>query len=792
MEPGTTPRAATTLFGHGFTDIISVLPPAALLSPTSRLRADQRGKVPGKKLPDGTWVGFHQWLKHETTAADAEQWARDGANIGLRTARFPAVDIDCTNDGLSRRIAEIARDALGPAPSRIGQAPKQLLLYRTVDPFRRLRLWIKDSENGNEHLVEVLGAGQQFVATGIHPKTNQPYRWDCDIDQLTPDQLTTIDRDAVERFLSSLQHALEPQGFTCRREGRGGSHADRSSINQAHLKAPRIEVLREAVRCIPNTNAEFPGRDDYIRMGYAIRAASQDEPEAGFEIFSAWAFWEGEDHYDGNTPETVRSDWERMQSPYEIGWDYIRDLARGHGFADAALDFEADLTEEQGDTPAAILYSEQDLADTFINEHGPVLRYVPLEKAWYTWDGVRWSRDVRLRAHELAKATLRTIADRVARSGVTPQEQAKGLRLARTLSARAKVTNILELPSSDSRVVLTPDEFDADLWILNTPAGMIDLRTAETHPNNPTTHLTKTTTARVDRDGDATRWLQFLHEATRGDQELQRYLQRLAGYCVTGSVSEHVVVFVHGGGGNGKSVFLNTLAHVLGDYATEAPMSTFLATTYDRHPTEIAALRGARLVAASETDSRGTWNEARLKSLSGGDPLTARLVYRDFFTFQPQFTLLLVGNHRPQLSNVDDAIRRRLHLVPFTHKPEEPDPDLPEKLRAEAGAILAWMIQGCLDWQREGLAPPPIVAAATEEYFQDEDALGSWIAECCDVAPTSTATTSELFTDWQEWANGRGEHPGSMKRFAQLLKNRALTSGVNPQPAAWGSAGRLA
>src|SRR2546426_4897020 len=218
-------------------------------------------------------------------------------------------------------------------------------------------------------------------------------------------------------------------------------------------------------------------------------------------------------------------------------------------------------------------------------------------------------------------------------------------------------------------------------------------------------------------------------------------------------------------------------------------MSTFMAGTFDRHPTELAALHGARLVTANETNEGDRWNEARLKSLSGGDRVAARFLYGNFFEFPPQCKLCLVGNHKPQLANVDDAIRRRLHLIPFIIRPPRPDLELPAKLREEGPAILAWMIEGCLDWQREGLAPPAVVRAATEEYFSDEDALGRWLAEECVEQPEVAQATLELFSSWSEWCRERGEDPGSSRRFAQVLINRGYKRWRDPKTRRHGFAG---
>ena len=174
---------------------------------------------------------------------------------------------------------------------------------------------------------------------------------------------------------------------------------------------------------------------------------------------------------------------------------------------------------------------------------------------------------------------------------------------------------------------------------------------------------------------DCPRWLEFLEEITSGNTELVAFLQRWFGYCLTGNISEELLLFVFGPGGNGKTVLLNTIAHIMGAYATMAPIDTFTASQYEKHPTDLAMLRGARLVLATETDEGRAWDERRIKKLTGGEPITARYMRRDFFTYMPEFKPVIAGNHKPTLRNVDDAMRRRLKLAPFLFKPEEPDPN---------------------------------------------------------------------------------------------------------------------
>jgi putative DNA primase/helicase len=212
----------------------------------------------------------------------------------------------------------------------------------------------------------------------------------------------------------------------------------------------------------------------------------------------------------------------------------------------------------------------------------------------------------------------------------------------------------------------------------------------------------------------------------------------------------------------------------MADYATTAPMETFMASTHDRHPTDLADLRGARLVFATETEEGRRWAEAKLKQLSGGDPVKARYMRENFFQFQPQFKLLFAGNHKPSLRNIDEAIRRRFHLLHFKViiPVEERDPGLYDKLRAEWPAILRWMLEGCLAWQRTGLAAPASVSEATAEYLATEDTLQIWLDERTERDATSWTRTANLHGSYRSWAAAAGEHGVNEKRFAQALEDR--------------------
>jgi putative DNA primase/helicase len=343
-------------------------------------------------------------------------------------------------------------------------------------------------------------------------------------------------------------------------------------------------------------------------------------------------------------------------------------------------------------------------------------------------------------------------------------------------SKAAFAGNVERLARADRAFAVTSDIWDKDGYLLGTPAGTADLRTGALMEAKPDDHITKLTAVAPAETADCPRWIQFLHEATNGDQALIDFLQQFCGYSLTGDTKEHALLFIYGGGGNGKSVFQNTIAGILADYATAAAMDTFVSTSSDKHPTDLAKLRGARLVTASETEEGRSWAEAKIKQMTGGDKVSARFMRQDFFEYLPQFKLMLIGNHQPSLRNVDDAARRRFNIVPFVHKPATPDRDLEAKLRAEWPGILRWMMEGCLAWQRNGLIRPQVVLDATEEYFDEQDSIPQWIEERCEVGKgTLSDTSTNLFRSWTAWATLNGEKPGTTKWFSQALKRLGFT-----------------
>ena len=286
--------------------------------------------------------------------------------------------------------------------------------------------------------------------------------------------------------------------------------------------------------------------------------------------------------------------------------------------------------------------------------------------------------------------------------------------------------------------------------------------------------MTKMTT--VSPEGDCPLWREFVERVTDGDKDFEQYLQRVVGYCLTGSAQEEALFFLHGSGQNGKGVFIHTIAGILGEFHRSAPMEMFLYSKHDRHPTELAGLRGARLVTCTEVEDGRRWDEAKIKALTGSDMISARFMRQDFFDYTPNFKLLISGNHKPSLSHVDKAISRRFHLIPFAVNipDEERDDQLALKLRDEWPGIMRWAVEGAIEWNNIGLALPEAVRQATEEYLSGQDHISAWIDEQCIKGPNEVETVAELWKSWRPWCDQAKLYAGNKTAFVDTLETRGF------------------
>lgn len=426
----------------------------------------------------------------------------------------------------------------------------------------------------------------------------------------------------------------------------------------------------------------------------------------------------------------------------------------------------ADVTRFDPPTLDNDIISEFSISRDFIEAHGEDLKFCKALGGWFRWDGMRWKPDLLFQTFQ----DIRYFTQKCAEN----QPANKRVTAGKTATIRG-----IEAQAQTSKGVIQEESwFDAELMLLGTPTGVVDLNTGEIRPGRKDDRITKSTRV-TPAKADCPVFLKFIKEATQGDDALIRLLQQWFGYCLTGLTIEQSFMFFHGPGGNGKGLLLNFITEMLGDYGGIAPIQTFTASKNERHPTELASLRGKRTVVTSETEEGRAWAESKIKQITGGDPIKARFMRENEFEFMPQFKLMVMGNNKPVLRNVDDAMRRRLMIIPFTFVPPVKDLHLGDKLRAEAPAVLNWMIEGCIDWQQNGLVKPESVTKATDEYFEDQDVFQHWLDEQCDAEPGNefkSESASTLYKPWSDFAKSRGDDPGSARSFKDLMVRHGFTS----------------
>lgn len=404
-------------------------------------------------------------------------------------------------------------------------------------------------------------------------------------------------------------------------------------------------------------------------------------------------------------------------------------------------------------------FSDDDLANQFVLQAESTLRWSP-GLGWMLFDGTTWSRDDCRYHFELARLVCRAAAAYI---GLEKETEAKRIASAKTRNA------VVTLAQADRRLVVPVEEWDAAPMSLNTPAGIVDLKTGAIRHNHMD-YMTQTVAVTPDFNAPCPRWTSFLHQVFVGDEEMIEFMQRSMGYWLSGSVREQVIHFLYGQGSNGKSVLSDFLKWIIGGYGVKlSAVALMQPRGGERHPTELAQLRGKRLALSSELGESDYFNEALLKELTGDTTLSARFMRGDFFEFPQTQKHLIVGNFKPRLRGGDPALARRMLLIPFnaTFRGADKDMGLLDKLKSEGPAILTWMIQGAAKWYADGLAIPSSVRDASAEYLADHDDLGQWIAECC--VRVEEAKASDLYASFAQWKKARGENPPSQTAWGTRL-----------------------
>jgi P4 family phage/plasmid primase-like protien len=471
-------------------------------------------------------------------------------------------------------------------------------------------------------------------------------------------------------------------------------------------------------------------------------------------------------------------------------WGVDDFLARGHGLEEllAMIPPIGPLParphpRRNGDTPAATprIDPDQLLTDTynaraFVRDHGEDLRYCYPWKSWLVWSGTHWERDTSGRVLRLAKQTVRKLAGQA--EGLDDDMAVRALltHVRKSLST-ASLKAMIENAQNEEGIPAQPEAFDADPWLINCTNGTLDLRTSTLQPHRREDLLTQRLPVAYDEHAECSTWKAFLWRIMNQQQELIDFLRRVVGYALTGSTREQCLFLLCGPSKTGKSTFLATLRALLGPYAQQADMRTFMHKDRDEVRNDLADLAGSRVVCALESQEGRRLAESLIKELTGGvDLIKARFLYQEHFTFKPQFKLFLGSNHRPVIADTDSAIWERIRLIPFDVQipKSERNKTLDAELLQELSGIFAWAVRGCREWLELGeLKEPAAVEQATQGYRDEMDDVGRFLKEGCILKTDYKTKTTVLLKAYQQWS---GQSTETAKSFAKKLTDRKYES----------------
>jgi putative DNA primase/helicase len=407
-------------------------------------------------------------------------------------------------------------------------------------------------------------------------------------------------------------------------------------------------------------------------------------------------------------------------------------------------------------------------AQRLVSRHGQNLRFCHEWGKWLIWSGKHWEIDITGEIERRAKDTVRSMYEEAAKMDDEERRAALAKFAARCETSHA-LTAMIDLAKSEAGIPIISDKFDSNIWLLNCINGTLDLRTGEIKNHRRKDYITKIVPVGYDPLADHVEWIKFLKRIL--PQSLIEFIQRAIGYSLTGSTREQCLFMPYGTGANGKSTFLEIIAELLDGYAQRTPSDTLMMKDASGVPNDIARLKGARFVVASEIEEGKRLAESLVKQMTGSEKMTARFMRAEFFEFTPQFKLWIGTNHKPVIRGTDNAIWRRIKLIPFnvTIPPEERDKDLPAKLRTELSGILNWAVMGCKAWQKSGLGDPEEVTKATESYQVEMDVISRFIGECCFIDTNLSTRSQSLYNAYTNWCRQNGEHELSSTKFTSRL-----------------------
>ncbi|MDG5467276.1 phage/plasmid primase, P4 family [Deltaproteobacteria bacterium IMCC39524] len=417
--------------------------------------------------------------------------------------------------------------------------------------------------------------------------------------------------------------------------------------------------------------------------------------------------------------------------------------------------------------------TDQGNAELFRERCSDKVRYCSEVKQWMIWNGKQWKVDSTNQVHNLAVEAIKGLYDEARNHKDLVRCKELSDWASKSLSSY-RISSLLTM--AEPLMPICMSDLDSHQWLLNVQNGVIDLRTGELLPHNKDLWLSNILPASYQPQSQCPQWLKFLNEIMGGNKELIKYLQKAIGYALTGSTSEQCMFILFGGGANGKSTFLKTVLYLLGDYGANMQADSLMAKKYEGIRNDIARLKGRRFVTSSEGKRGHVLDEALIKQITGGDPVTARFLRQENFEFMPEFKVYLATNYKPEIRGADHGIWRRLRLIPFSVRIAEnrKDMELDKKLLGEIDGILNWAVEGCLLWQREGLCSPQIMEDAVKQYRSEMDVLTDFIDTCCVSSPGLRIKKTPFYEKYKVHCYEYGAKPLAVKALRSELLQRGF------------------
>lgn len=687
-----------------------------------------------------------------STFATAVKFYLEGDYDGIgfvfsRQDNYIGIDIDkCVTDGKTNTFATEIINTLDSYTEFSPSGNGIHIIIRGGLPQSVLGTGRKNTKHG----LEIYSYGRFFTFTGKRENSNDVY-------------------DRTDELAEVFEQYFDDSDI----QGR---------VNLAEFEKDEIKISNEALweRMFRSKNG------DEIRSMYNGNLINNDHSATDLALCNHLAFWTGKSatRMDAMFRETslIRDKWDVIHFSdtnetygertigVAISSTSTTILDNKQQFEEFSFDFiHEDVAEVVEDKPKRkFKLTEMGNAERIAYEYGHVIKYIN-DIGWFIWDGKRWKVDT--------KKEIERITAKVLRSLSKSDDEAEGKWSRMCERRNIRMNSIKDL------MPLVPGErgdFDRHKFLFNVENGVVDLKTGKLLQHDRELGLTKITNIAFDENAKCPEWLKFLNQIFLGDQALVEYMQRLIGYSLTGDISEQIMMFLVGGGSNGKSTFINTIKDLMGDYGKQAKSDTFIKKKESGANNDIARLVGSRFVSAIESEEGEKLADSFVKQITGGEPVLARFLRQEFFEFIPEFKVFFTTNHKPIIGGLDEGIWRRVKLIPFNlslpaHKR---DKRLPEKLSLEMPGILNWAIEGCMKWQRDGLKEPKVVAEATGKYKDDMDILAPFLDEICYVEERENESimieAKELYNTYERWCFNSGERSLGNRSFYRMLETKGF------------------